>query len=797
MPAQPVMLIIDADQERWQPFQSVLDRIEAQLHWAPNAAAAIALLERGNLPEVIIFDASLPDLSCEALLKEIHRVCPEHAPRLMLVQNEADATQRAWAFEQGIGEILERPFSEIELAARLRLQLAAARASAQAMPGEKPPYTGDLEKNRLLSGMAQQIRIPLNAILGMIELLIDSPLGATQQEYARLIQNSGDALLVLVNDLLDYVHWGSGELELTQTAVDLRSCLDDALELLSSYTAVRNPNIACFIEPEVPEVVRADPVRLRQVLGRLLGYAVQLAEGSEVVALVKARPQGHDQYEIQFVIKKYNSSAGAQRDAARLMDQQATDRMQLGLEICRLLLKKMGGNLSVGCQRNKEVLFYFTIQTIADTRPPTRRRQRNTQPLLGGKSVLVAAHDGQQRNELAQQLLYWQLKPLPVGQMAQALQLIESGRALDAAIFVQHLPEFDVNVFLQRVWHTAAGQNLPLILVIPQGAGQIEALPRLSVVLKEPYKPYQLYEAINRLLVEQHRFQPAAKTATLLDAGMAKRHPLHILLAVFEASEQKVTLGFLERLGYRPDRVENSSEVLRALLRRSYDLLIIDQELLTGDVEVLKKIEQLLPPIARPTVVVLADQRPGEGLLVSSTSNVQSVILKPVHAGDLIDALEDCRPLGMTQTDQRTINPAEGVPVMQEALSEAARQDRGEYPAIDGAFLSQFARMTGGDATALLVQLVDLFTSNAARLLVQMQQAFDSQDATAFLEAAETLRASSANIGARRLAELCAETNKTVQLRGLPAAQDQMTRTLAEYNRVRAGLEQLSKKATH
>jgi CheY-like chemotaxis protein len=656
-------------------------------------------------------------------------------------------------------------------------------------------FPGKLEKNRLLAGMAQQIRTPLNAILGMIELLIDSPLSAKQQEYARLIQDSGDALLVLVNDLLDYAHLESGELELTQTAVDLRSCMDDALDLLSSYAAVKNPNIACFIEPEVPEVVRADPVRLRQVLGRLLGYSVLLAEGSEVVASVKARPQGQEQYEIQFVIRKYSSPDEAQRDAALIWNQQVTDRIQLGLEICRLLVKKMGGSLSVGHQQNREVLFSFSIQGESEAWQPARRRQRSTQPLLGGKSVLLAVHDEQQRNELAQQLLYWQLKPIPVGTAVQALQIIEFGQALDAAIIVQNLPEFDASVFSDRIRQTAAGRNLPLILVAPWRSEQVETPARFSALLAEPVKPYQLYEAISRLMAEQLRFAPSPTTATLLDSGMAQRHPLHILLAVSEASEQKVTQGFLERLGYRPDKVENSADVLRALLRKSYDMLIIDQDLLLGDVGVLAKIEQLLPPITRPSVVVLTSQRLPGDRTTSITSAIQAIILKPVHAGDLIGALEDCRPLRITQAGQGAIEGYAGVALTQLAIDNAADQHE-ELPPIDALFLSQFDSMTGSDVAPLLVQLADYFTSNAARLLVQMQQAIDSQEPGAIRQAAEMLRASSANIGARRMAELCAEADKTVQLLGLPGVQEQMGRILAEYNRVRDCLEKLTKKAS-
>lgn len=792
MPAQPAILIIDANQGRWRPFQFALDGIGAALMWAPDAAGAISKLERGNLPEVIIFDANLPGLSSEAFLAELRGWYTEQAPRLILVQDEVDAPRRAWAFEHGISDILEHPFSGLELVARLRAQLAAASTGRKTLSEVEAASPDNIDKNRLLAGMAQQIRTPLNAILGMIELLIDSPLGAKEQEYARLIQDSGDALLVLVNDLLDYAHLESGDLELTQTAVDLRVCMDDALELMTSYAAVRNPNIACFIEPQAPDVVRADPIRLRQVLGRLLGYSAQLADGSEIVASVKARPQGQDQYEIQFVIRKFSSPEGIQRNAAMLLDQQVDERIQLGLEICRHLVKKMGGSLNVGHPQNREVLFSFSIQAESETWQLTRRRQRSTQPLLGGKRVLVAVYEEQMRNELAQQLSYWQLNPLPVGTADQAVQLIESGQALDAAIFVQHLPELDVSVCTRRIRQTAAGRNLPLILVAPWSAEQMESAVRFSALLAEPVKPYQLYEAITRLMVEQLRNQPSATTATLLDAGMAQRHPLHILLAVSASVEKKIILGFLERLGYRPDKVENPAEVLQGLLRQSYDVLIIDQDMLVDDVAALAKIEQLLPPIARPSVVAVTSQRlPGDRFALT-TSSVQAIILKPVHAGDLIGALEACRPLRITQSGRGMGKHDDGVAVTQFAMGDADASN-GELPPIDAAFLSQFESMTGGDVEPLLIQLADYFTSNAARLLVQMQGAIDRQEPGSIQQAAETLQASSANIGARRMAALCFSASQAATRMDQPGVQVQMSQLLAEYNRVRAQLERLTK----
>jgi HPt (histidine-containing phosphotransfer) domain-containing protein len=179
------------------------------------------------------------------------------------------------------------------------------------------------------------------------------------------------------------------------------------------------------------------------------------------------------------------------------------------------------------------------------------------------------------------------------------------------------------------------------------------------------------------------------------------------------------------------------------------------------------------------------------------TSRVQDIILKPVHAGDLIGALADCRPLRVTQAGQPAGRSYEGVALTQLAVSDTSVQNNGELPPIDPAFLSQFDSLTGGEVAPLLAQLVDYFTSNAARLLVKMQRAIDSQDPGAILQQAEALRASSANIGARRMAELCAEAGKTITIRGQSGVQEQMSRILTEYNRVRAQLEQLTKNAAH
>ncbi len=668
------------------------------------------------------------------------------------------------------------------------LGAATAQQPAQRMAG--------IDKNRLLESMAQEIRSPLNAILGMIELLIDSPLSPGQQEYARMIQNSGDALLVLVNDLLDYAHLESGELELTETAVDLRSCMDDALEMVASHGAGRTANVAFFIESGVPEVIHTDPIRLRQVLGRLLSYAVQHAEGSEIVVSVKARPQGLEQYEIQFVLREYSPAVVYARIDPLLRESQENESTRLGLEICHLLVKKMGGSLSTGRQQGKGVLFTFTLQAEAGSRLPSRRRQRSTQPLMGGKRVLVAVAGEQQRGDLAQQLLYWQLKPVPVRSAGQVLQALESGETLDAAILEHQLPELDVYSLSKQIRQRAAGRSLPLILIVPPGSEQVEPPVQYCVLVAGPAKPYQLYEAMSRMLAEQLRIQPAAVTSTLLDPGMAQRHPLRILLADPDAGEQKIALRFMERLGYRPEQVDNSGGVLQALLRQSYDVLIIDEELLFDDVAVLEKIEQLLPPIARPAVLALASPDLRADRSASLAGGLQDFVLKPVRAGELIRSLEECRPLRLSQAETEAYGlpgAAALAPVPGLAAITGERVKQGEQPAIDLAFLSQFSSMASGEMAPLLAQLVDLFTANAARLLVRMRQAIDSQEAAALQQAAAELRASSENLGARNLSELCAGIGRQARQSGAPDVQEQFRLLLAEYNRVRASLEQLRK----
>lgn len=498
---------------------------------------------------------------------------------------------------QTIGETLVgavisyRDVTHLELAQRaLRQQNKALKqATHQAEAANRA-------KSEFLAMMSHEIRTPMNAVIGMAGLLQDDPtLSPQQHDFINTIRTSGDALLTILNDILDFSKIESRQLDLEEHPFELRACVESAVDLLAPQAAANQLELMYSVADDVPLTIVGDATRLRQILVNLLSNSVKFTSRGEVVVSVTRRSPSSDDskrsnepVEIQFAVR--DTGIGIPRDRVERLfkpfsqvDVSTTREYGgtgLGLAIGRRLAEMMDGQMWVESEVGLGSTFSFTIRAEAIAAPTVPASDVALADLTG-KRLLIVDDNATNRQILTLQARAWGTIPHAVASGAEALAWLRRGQPLHAAILDMQMPTMDGLTLARTLRQLPQCRDLPLVMLTSMGATEGELAAQdvnFAAFLTKPVKQRALWEAISRALSDRDVTVQSPQTSQI-DGSLSARLPMTLLLAEDNAINQKVALRLLDRLGYSADVAANGLEVLEALRRRSYDLILMDVQM--------------------------------------------------------------------------------------------------------------------------------------------------------------------------------------------------------------------------